>query len=165
METNSTDSVLGNQGSQDFASLTSGTPATTPQGAPGGQQTGGEVLTARSDAQGSKPSKRADDTQQTSTQDGTQTPAEGQQGQQTPAQGAAQTPAAPDHAAIIKATADAIVAAQAAKTPTAQQQTATAPDLTPEQFNKKYNVTHANENLIADILGQDPKKAVASLNT
>ena len=71
------------------------------------------------------------------------------------------------HADIIKATADAIVNAQQRATQTQQQAQAprTNADLSPQEFNNKFKVVQVTEKHVADLLNQDPKVAAASLNS
>jgi len=149
METNNNpDSSIGNQGSQDFNSLVGGSD--------GGQR-------GQSHTEQKAPVTPADYAPAAQVQE----PA--MQDNQQPA---TTTPAAPtavpqqSQADIIKATAEAIVNAQRAAQP---QQPQAAPrtnqDLSPEEFNRKFGVTRANEQLVQTILGSDPKAAAAALDT
>lgn len=168
------DSVLGNQGASDFASLT------TMSGANGAQSGGGAGANVqsppnnqgRNDQQtGTLPSKTAAEVQDGTTAQGdagqggdtgqTQTPTPGQQQQQTPP--AQQQNQQQSTADIIKATAEALVAAQGGRQGQ-QQNPPQEQQLTPEQFNQKYGVVQVTEQHMAAILGQDAKHAAATLN-
>jgi hypothetical protein len=74
------------------------------------------------------------------------------------------TPSAsgPSQAEIIRATAEAV--AQAHLRGRTEATPTPAKELSPEEFNRKYNVTRAHEELVTAIIGQDPKKAVAALD-
>lgn len=143
-------SSLGNQGSQEFDSLISGNDPVA------GQQQGttppatGENVAQTSDAGGTIPKKALK-------------PDEGQAAPVTPP--AAQPSPQQTQADIIRATAEAV--AQAHMRGRTEAQPAAQPtqaELSPEEFTRKYNVTRANEDLIATILSADPKKASAALD-
>jgi hypothetical protein len=148
---------MGSQGSQDFDSM-----ITTPQGGstpPPSQDGGGhpgENLGAQNDAAGKLPQKSL-------TPDAGQAP-DGQGGQTAPS---ATPPAAQSQADIIRATAEAVAAAHVRGQQSQQHQPqgpAPKADLSPQEFQQKYNVTRANEELVSTILGQDPRKAAAALD-
>lgn len=180
METNSTDSTLGVQGTQDFASMVSTAGAAGPsQGGksavPGGS-TGASGLPTKSLAQieaeqAGQGGQQADPGQQTSTAQPSQAGNQVQAGQGTgdgQQQQGTQGQAAPvqSQADIIKATADAIVNAQndAARRQQANRSAEPARPLTADEFNAKYKVARAQPELVSTILGGDPVKAAAALN-
>ena len=143
---------MGSQGSQDFDSLTSGTSPQTNQKqtpmAPVSEGLPGEQL---SDVTGAgKPAKSLPQTTESGQQPGT-------------------TPPGMSQADIIRATAEAVAKAHMAGQQSQQQQQVQAPrgtqDLSPEEFNKKFSVIRANEELVTTILGQDSKKAAIALDT
>lgn len=90
--------------------------------------------------------------------------------QTPPTEPAANGKPAPSHAEIIQATADAVLRArdaQAPKAPPAPKSVAEKPvgELTPQEFAERFGVTRANDALIQQIQGADPKAAAAALDT
>jgi hypothetical protein len=127
---------LGDQGSQTFSDVI------IPPVGPTGENT-----QQTSDAGGRLPQKSADDGQQSVTQPKQTTAAEQSQ------------------ADIIRATAEAVAAAHVRGAQSAAQPAMPSQkDISPEDFAKKYNVTRANEELVATILGNDPKRAALALD-
>lgn len=152
-ETENPVGTLGNQGSQDFEAMTSGNNQSQQQSSQNSGVPAGEQLSAQNDASGAKPTKAL--------------PQETSAGQTPSPSGNQQPTVQQSQADIIRATADAVAQAhiRAQQELTAQQRAAApAPELSPEEFNKKFSVTRANEELVTTILGQDPKKAALALD-
>lgn len=156
----STEATNGTQGTNEFNDLIGAA-------ASGQAQTPGQTQTAAPNRSG-LPQKTAAETDG-GQQDGTQ---QTQDGQVDPNAAAGTPPANKpvDTNALQNALADAIAGgsriAQERLAQQQQQTTAAAKaELTPEQFNQKYKVARANQELITTILGQDPVKAAAALNT
>lgn len=146
-------SSLGNQGSNELDSMLSGD---TQSGVAGNKQdvgsTSGENLGSTSDAAGiPKKALPKDD---------------GQQAAQSAATSQSTLPAGQTQADLIRATAEAVAQAHIRATQQQQQQQAQPQkkELSPDEFNRKYNVTRANEELVATILSGDPKKAAIALD-
>lgn len=77
---------------------------------------------------------------------------------------AAPTPAAvPDYSAIIKSTVDAT--ANAMRQQAAPVQQPRPQEVTPQDFDRKYGIVRPTEQMLTQILGQDPKTAVQTLDT
>lgn len=162
MDTDNPVSTMGNQGSKDFDSAISET--TQQQGTTQESSSPIENVQATNASQGMIPRKQApkDDGD---VQAVPQAVPQGDATTQTqPTAPAATTPQT--QADIIRATAEAVAQAHV-RAQQAQQPTVQAPaekELSPEEFNKKFSVTRANEELVTTILGPDPRKAALALD-
>lgn len=90
-----------------------------------------------------------------------------QQTQQTqpqqPAQQTPVTPQAPNYNDIIKSTVDAT--AQAFRQNLPQQPAPQPQPISAQDFDRKYGIVRPNEQMLNQIMGQDPKQAVATLDS
>tara|TARA_R110000868_G_scaffold323676_1_gene584596 strand:+ start:196 stop:1194 length:999 start_codon:yes stop_codon:yes gene_type:complete len=166
----SSDSALGNQGSQDFASMVSvgGSqgPSTAGKSPVPGGATGPSGVPTKTAAQIDAEQGVVDGTlttPETGAQPGQVTnPLQAGQG----GDGTTTPPAAQTNSDVIKATVDAMIAAQnAARQQQAPAQQQAEKTLSPQEFDAKYKVARANQELVTTILGQDPVKAASALNT
>lgn len=171
-EQSSTDSVLGNQGTQDFSALISGAPQQAPAGGTGSGPTQSDP-NARSDGAGGVPRKHVSATEgvePTPAPDGTSATPPGTPttpvGTPSPAQPPG-TPAA-NQALVDSLTESMVAASKAAQDRLAANQPPAQPqgpaELTPQQFAAKYKVAQPTTDLITKLVGQDPVVAAQALH-